>query len=35
MGFLYALILMCGWMLYGGANYYMNTCNITLEEGKL
>lgn len=34
MGFLYALLLMCGWMLYGGANYYMYACNVPLEEGK-
>lgn len=34
MGFLYALLLMCSWMIYGGANYYMTNCNITMEEGK-
>lgn len=34
MGFLYALILMCAWMLYGGTQFYMNTCNITYDEGK-
>lgn len=33
MGFLYALLMMCSWMIYGGANFYMNACNITMEEG--
>lgn len=27
--------MMCSWMIYGGANFYMNACNITMEEGKL
>lgn len=35
MGFLYALLMMCSWMIYGGANFYMNACNITMEEGEL
>lgn len=34
MGFLYALLLMCGWMVYGGAHYYQETCNIPVENGK-
>lgn len=33
MGFLWCLLLMCGWMLYGGANYYVNQCKVTLSEG--
>lgn len=33
MGFLYALLMMCSWMIYGGANFYMHACNITMEEG--
>lgn len=35
MGFLYALLLMCSWMIYGGAHFYVNVCNITMEEGNL
>lgn len=33
MGFLYALLLMCGWMIYGGAHYFQVTCNIPVEKG--
>lgn len=33
MGFLYALLLMCSWMIYGGAHFYVNVCNVTMEEG--
>lgn len=33
MGFLYALMLMCGWMIYGGANFYMTSCNVTMNDG--
>lgn len=25
---------MCGWMIYGGANYYMTSCNVTMDEGR-
>lgn len=35
MGFLYALLMMCSWMMYGGANFYMNACNVTMEDGEL
>lgn len=34
MGFLWCLLIMCSWMLYGGANYYVYACNITLNDGK-
>lgn len=33
MGFLWSLLLMCGWMLYGGAHFYMNACQLTLDNG--
>ncbi|XP_075164650.1 palmitoyltransferase Hip14 isoform X2 [Haematobia irritans] len=32
MGFLWMLLIMCGWMLYGGSYYYMNTCNVHFDE---
>ncbi|XP_050333974.1 palmitoyltransferase Hip14 [Bactrocera neohumeralis] len=28
MGFLWMLLIMCGWMLYGGACYYIYQCNV-------
>lgn len=33
MGFLCSLLMMCGWMIYGGANYYMTACNVTMDNG--
>lgn len=35
MGFLYALLLMCSWMIYGGAHFYVARCNITMEDGNI
>lgn len=35
MGFLWSLLLMCGWMLYGGAHFYMFACNVTMYNGKI
>ncbi|ALC44789.1 Hip14 [Drosophila busckii] len=32
MGFLWMLLVMCGWMLYGGAKYYVNECNVHLDD---
>uniref|UniRef100_A0A182TRT0 Palmitoyltransferase n=1 Tax=Anopheles melas TaxID=34690 RepID=A0A182TRT0_9DIPT len=34
MGFLWMLLIMCGWMLYGGSNFYVQTCSINMDEGK-
>lgn len=28
------LLIMCGWMLYGGSNFYVQTCSINMDEGK-
>ncbi|XP_065079483.1 palmitoyltransferase Hip14 isoform X2 [Ochlerotatus camptorhynchus] len=33
MGFLWMLMVMCGWMLYGGANFYVQACNVNMDEG--
>ncbi|XP_055383554.1 palmitoyltransferase Hip14 isoform X2 [Condylostylus longicornis] len=33
MGFLWCLLVMCIWMLYGGVQYYKNVCNVTLSDG--
>lgn len=33
MGFLWMLLTMCCWMLYGGANFYMQACNVNMDEG--
>lgn len=33
MGFLWSLLLMCAWMIYGGANFYTNECHISLNIG--
>lgn len=32
MGFLWCLLIMCGWMLYGGANFYVNECHVSLSN---
>lgn len=31
MGFLWSLLVMCLWMLYGGANFYAARCTLSLE----
>uniref|UniRef100_A0A1L8DY41 Palmitoyltransferase n=1 Tax=Nyssomyia neivai TaxID=330878 RepID=A0A1L8DY41_9DIPT len=31
MGFLWALMFMCAWMIYGGAQFYMVQCEVTFE----
>ncbi|XP_062560305.1 palmitoyltransferase Hip14 isoform X2 [Armigeres subalbatus] len=33
MGFLWMLMIMCCWMLYGGANFYVQACSVNMEEG--
>ncbi|KAL9704165.1 hypothetical protein quinque_007683 [Culex quinquefasciatus] len=33
MGFLWMLLTMCCWMLYGGANFYVQACNVNMDEG--
>ncbi|XP_053683912.1 palmitoyltransferase Hip14 isoform X2 [Sabethes cyaneus] len=33
MGFLWMLLIMCSWMLYGGANFYVQACNVNMDEG--
>ncbi|XP_019534413.2 palmitoyltransferase Hip14 isoform X2 [Aedes albopictus] len=33
MGFLWMLMVMCCWMLYGGANFYVQACSINMDEG--
>lgn len=33
MGFLWMLMIMCAWMLYGGANFYVQACSVNMEEG--
>lgn len=35
MGFLWMLLTMCCWMLYGGANFYVQACNVNMDEGEL
>ncbi|XP_073843762.1 palmitoyltransferase Hip14 isoform X2 [Musca autumnalis] len=32
MGFLWMLLVMCSWMIYGGSYYYMNTCNVHFDD---
>ncbi|XP_053683911.1 palmitoyltransferase Hip14 isoform X1 [Sabethes cyaneus] len=32
MGFLWMLLIMCSWMLYGGANFYVQACNVNMDE---
>ncbi|XP_058459578.1 palmitoyltransferase Hip14 isoform X1 [Malaya genurostris] len=32
MGFLWMLMIMCCWMLYGGANFYVQACNVNMDE---
>ncbi|XP_062560303.1 palmitoyltransferase Hip14 isoform X1 [Armigeres subalbatus] len=32
MGFLWMLMIMCCWMLYGGANFYVQACSVNMEE---
>uniref|UniRef100_A0A1A9WGH9 Palmitoyltransferase n=1 Tax=Glossina brevipalpis TaxID=37001 RepID=A0A1A9WGH9_9MUSC len=32
MGFLWMLLLMCTWMLYGGTFYYVNSCNVHFQD---
>ncbi|XP_019548594.2 palmitoyltransferase Hip14 isoform X1 [Aedes albopictus] len=32
MGFLWMLMVMCCWMLYGGANFYVQACSINMDE---
>ncbi|XP_037824507.1 LOW QUALITY PROTEIN: palmitoyltransferase Hip14 [Lucilia sericata] len=32
MGFLWMLLVMCGWMIYGGSFYYMNSCNVHFDD---
>lgn len=31
MGFLWMLLIMCGWVVYGGSYYYMNSCNVHFD----
>lgn len=31
MGFLWALLIMCIWMVYGGSNFYMKKCNVHFD----
>lgn len=35
MGFLWMLLIMCAWMLYGGANFYLQACSVNMENGIL
>ncbi|XP_030387376.1 palmitoyltransferase Hip14 [Scaptodrosophila lebanonensis] len=32
MGFLWMLLIMCAWMLYGGSKYYVNQCNVHFDD---
>uniref|UniRef100_A0A1A9VAQ6 Palmitoyltransferase n=1 Tax=Glossina austeni TaxID=7395 RepID=A0A1A9VAQ6_GLOAU len=32
MGFLWMLLIMCTWMLYGGTFYYVNSCNVHIQD---
>ncbi|XP_002008313.3 palmitoyltransferase Hip14 [Drosophila mojavensis] len=32
MGFLWMLLIMCGWMLYGGSKFYVNECNVHFDD---
>ncbi|EDV97269.1 palmitoyltransferase Hip14 [Drosophila grimshawi] len=32
MGFLWMLLIMCAWMLYGGSKYYVNECNVRFDD---
>ncbi|XP_034480434.1 palmitoyltransferase Hip14 [Drosophila innubila] len=32
MGFLWMLLIMCAWMLYGGSKYYVNECNVHFDD---
>ncbi|XP_017053285.1 palmitoyltransferase Hip14 [Drosophila ficusphila] len=32
MGFLWMLLIMCVWMLYGGSKYYVNQCNVRFDD---
>lgn len=31
MGFLWMLLIMCAWMLYGGSKFYVNECNVHFD----
>ena len=33
MGFLWMLLLMCAWMLYGGGIYYLDICHLNVDDG--
>lgn len=33
MGFLWMLLVMCAWMLYGGGVYYLDICHLNVEDG--
>ncbi|XP_037025556.1 palmitoyltransferase Hip14 isoform X2 [Bradysia coprophila] len=35
MGFLWSLLIMCCWMLYGGAHFYMHTCSVPMNDGMM
>ncbi|XP_023168907.1 palmitoyltransferase Hip14 [Drosophila hydei] len=32
MGFLWMLLIMCAWMLYGGSKFYVNECNVHFDD---
>ncbi|XP_037933783.1 palmitoyltransferase Hip14 [Teleopsis dalmanni] len=32
MGFLWMLLIMCAWMLYGGTSFYLNECNVRFDD---
>ncbi|KAH8388908.1 hypothetical protein KR215_006168 [Drosophila sulfurigaster] len=32
MGFLWMLLIMCAWMIYGGSKYYVNECNVHFDD---
>lgn len=31
MGFLWMLLIMCVWMIYGGSKFYVNECNVHFD----
>lgn len=33
MGFLWMLLVMCAWMLYGGGIYYIDICHLNVDDG--
>lgn len=33
MGFLWMLLVMCAWMLYGGGIYYLDICHLIVDDG--